>query len=98
VLVVATVVETVDDLRRSTAALASRRLLHVRLTATPEAVLSRLTKRHGDDEAALHWHIQRHPELAGILDRAGFTEELRIDTTHKQATEVVQEILTTVVE
>ena len=98
VLVVATVVETLDELRRSTAALASRRLVHVRLTATSDAVLARLTRRHDDDEVALHWHTQRHPELALILDRAGFTEELRIDTTHKQATEVAREILATIVE
>ena len=97
VLVVATVVETLDELQRSTAALASTRLLHVRLTATSDAVLPRLTRRHDDDEAALHWHTQRHPELARALDQAGFTDDLRIDTTHKQAAEVVQEILATLV-
>jgi adenylylsulfate kinase len=60
-------------------------------------LLSRSTRRHDDDQAALHWHTQRYPELARTLDRAGFTDELRIDTTHKQATEVVQEILATIV-
>jgi adenylylsulfate kinase len=98
VVVVATVVESLDELQRSSAALASRRLLHVRLSATSDAVLSRLTRRHDDDEAALHWHTERHPELARTLDQAGFTDELRIDTTRKPAAEVVQEILATVVE
>jgi len=97
VVVVATVVETLEELRRTNAALASRRLLHVRLTATSDAVLPRLTRRHDDDEAALYWHTQRHPELARTLDRAGFTDELLIDTTHKRTPEVVQEILQTVV-
>lgn len=97
VLVVATVVETLDELQSTAAALAPRSLLHVRLTASPDAVFSRLTRRHDDDEAALQWHLQRHPELARVLDRAGFTNELRIDTTHKQASEVAQEILAAVV-
>jgi len=35
--------------------------------------------------------------LARTLDRAGFTDELLIDTTHKRTPEVVQEILQTVV-
>ncbi len=98
VVVVATVVESLDELRLSTAALASRRLLHVRLTATSDAVIARLTRRHAEDQAALDWHTKRHPELARTLDRAGFTDELRIDTTEKQATEVVQEILATIIE
>jgi hypothetical protein len=32
-----------------------------------------------------------------LPNRAGFTDELRIDTTRKQAAEVVQEILATIV-
>ncbi|MGZ0153585.1 hypothetical protein ACXJJ3_41410 [Kribbella sp. WER1] len=97
VIVVAGVVETVDDLRRTAAALGSDRLLHVRLMAGSEVVLSRLTRRHDDDEAALEWHAQRHPVLAGILDQAGFTDDLLIDTTAKSTAEVVQEIFTTFV-
>ncbi|WP_426593401.1 ATP-binding protein [Cellulomonas sp. McL0617] len=97
VLVVAAVVETVDDLERNAVALASKRLLHVRLAATPDAVLSRLARRHDGDDAALQWHARRHPELARTLDRAGFTAELLIDTTHKPTTDVVQEIVATIV-
>ncbi|MCQ9367602.1 AAA family ATPase [Kocuria carniphila] len=98
VIVAATVVESLEELSRASGALASRRLLHVRLTTTPDAAISRLTRRHADDKVILHWHLQRHAGLAGILDRAGFTDELRIDTTEKQAIEVGREILTTIVE
>ncbi|MFC4241854.1 AAA family ATPase [Gryllotalpicola reticulitermitis] len=97
VLVVATVVETVEELQRSKAALGSRTLLHVRLTADADAVLSRLTRRHTDDEAALRWHARRHPELARVLDRAGFAGELVIDTTDQPATAIAQQIVTALV-
>ncbi|WFR67981.1 hypothetical protein P9139_06365 [Curtobacterium flaccumfaciens] len=97
-IVVATVVETVDELERNAAALATTGMLHVRLTASPDAVLSRLSRRHDDDDAALRWHAQRHPELAGILDRAGFTNDLRIDTTDKSVASVAHEILTAIVQ
>ncbi|MEQ6899407.1 AAA family ATPase [Microbacterium sp. KR10-403] len=97
-IVVAHVVESEDELERAAAALAARSMLHVRLTASPDAVLSRLTRRHDDDETALRWHAQRHPELADILDRAGFINDLRIDTTDKPVANVAQEILTTIVD
>lgn len=97
VLVVATVAETLEELQHIKVALATEKLLHVRLTADADTVISRLTRRHDHDEAVLQWHAQRHPELARILDRAGFTDELRIDTTHRQAAGVAREILTTVV-
>lgn len=92
-IVVATVVETIDELERTRSALAARRMLHVRLTASPDAVLSRLTRRHDGDEAALRWHAQRHAELADILDQAGFTDDLLIDTTHESVADVAREIL-----
>lgn len=97
VLVAATVVETLDELQRNATALGSTHLLHVRLTAASGAVRSRLTRRHDDDEAGLLWHVQRHPVLARILDRAGFTDELLIDTTDKDADQVVQDIIATLV-
>ncbi|GAA1599797.1 ATP-binding protein [Kribbella karoonensis] len=97
VLIVAAVIETPDELRRTAIALGSNQLLHVRLTAASDTVLSRLTVRHSDDAAALEWHAQRHPELARILDQAGFTNDLRIDTTHKPANEAAQQILTRLV-
>jgi adenylylsulfate kinase-like enzyme len=97
VLIAATVVETLDELRHNATALGSEHLLHVRLTAASDAVRSRLTRRHDDDAAGLQWHVQRHPVLARILDQAGFTDELLIDTTHKDVDEVVQEIIATIV-
>ena len=90
--------ETIDELERTAVALAARSMLHVRLAASPDAVLSRLTRRHDDDETALRWHAQRHPELADILDRAGFINDLRIDTTDKPVKNVAREILTAIVE
>ncbi|MGO2660612.1 AAA family ATPase [Mycetocola reblochoni] len=93
VLVVATVVESVDQLRGDAAALAAERLLHVRLTASPDTVRSRLGRRHAGDPAELEWHRRRHPELAGILDRAGFTDELLLDTTDVSVDEAVTTIL-----
>lgn len=97
VLVAATVVETVDELQHNAIALGSSRLLHVRLTAESDAVRSRLTRRHEDDDAGLQWHVQRHPVLARILDQAGFTDELLVDTTHKDVDQVVQDIIATTV-
>lgn len=97
-IVVANVAETIDELERTAVALAARSMLHVRLAASPDAVLSRLTRRHDDDETALRWHAQRHPELADILDRAGFINDLRIDTTDKPVKNVAREILTAIVE
>lgn len=96
VVVVATVVESVQQLQ-NVAALASGRVLHVLLTATSDAAISRLTRRHADDPATLHWHTQRHPELTHTLDRAGFTDELRIDTTEMPAIKVAKEILTAII-
>jgi adenylate kinase family enzyme len=97
VLVVATVIETLDALRRTATALGSKSLLHVRLTATHEVVVSRLVKRHDNDDVALQWHTQRHPELSRILDLAGFTGELLIDTTQKPVSDVVKEIAASII-
>lgn len=97
VVVVATVIETLDELRRTTEALGSLRPLHVRLTVDPGVALSRLAGRHGGDEAVLRWHAKRHPELARILDQASFSDEMRIDTTRRRPGEVAQEILSTIV-
>lgn len=91
-------ITAIDELERTAVALAARSMLHVRLAASPDAVLSRLTRRHDDDETALRWHAQRHPELADILDRAGFINDLRIDTTDKPVKNVAREILTAIVE
>jgi hypothetical protein len=93
VLIVATVVETPDELEQYVAALAPDRLLHVRLAASHDAVRARLTTRHRDDDEALQWHVRRHPELAGVLERAGFDDDLLIDTTDASVAEVVGRIV-----
>jgi hypothetical protein len=98
VLVVATVVETSDELRATTAALGARRLLHVHLSVSGDEALTRLARRHGDDEASRRWHAQRHPELAGILEGAGFSDQLRIDTTRIRSVDVAREILAAVID
>lgn len=93
VLIVADVIETPEDLRRSAVALASESLLHVRLTAAEDAVLSRLTKRHWGDDAAFEWHVRRSAELVRVLGEADFADELLVDTTERSVADVVQEIL-----
>lgn len=97
VLVVATVIETVEELQRNAVALAARSMLHVHLTASPAVVLSRLAIRHSDDDAALRWHAHRHPELAEVLDQAGFTDDLRIDTSERSPAAVAEQVLAAVV-
>ncbi|WP_148058818.1 AAA family ATPase [Bogoriella caseilytica] len=96
VLVVAGVIESLEELRRTEAALDASRLLHVRLAAADGVVSSRLARRHEGDAVALEWHASRHPELAQILDQAGFEEELLIDTSGRPVSGVVDEILAAV--
>jgi adenylylsulfate kinase-like enzyme len=98
VLVFATVVETSEELRLMTAAVAPRSMLHVHLTVSADEALSRLARRHDDDEASRRWHVKRHPELAAILDRAGFTDRLRIDTTRTPVADVAREILAAIID
>ncbi|WP_322411015.1 AAA family ATPase [Microbacterium invictum] len=93
VLVIATVIESRDELHRNIAAASAENALHIRLTAAPDVVLARLTARHDDDEDALRWHARRHPELARTLDGAGFSDDVRIDTTARAATDIAQDIL-----
>lgn len=97
VIIIATVMETLDQLERITLALGSARPLHVRLTLEPDVARSRLAGRHGDDEATLSWHTRRHPELASVLDQAGFTDGIRLDTTHRRPRELAREILSAIV-
>lgn len=91
-IVAAGVIESVAELTRSADALGARRMLHVRLTIDPDRAASRLRGRHGEDAAGLGWHERRHPELAQILDWAGFDDEMLIDTTTLTPVEVAREI------
>lgn len=92
VIVAAGVVESIDELARSADALAANRLLHVRLTIAPDAAVRRLRVRHGQDLPGLEWHEHRHPELAHTLERAGFADEVVIDTTRLTVEEVARSI------
>ncbi|WP_454295751.1 AAA family ATPase [Salana multivorans] len=91
VIVVAGVLESPEELMLAAEAVGSPRALQVRLTVDPETALSRLRERHADD-AELDWHERRHPELASVLDRAGFEDELVIDTTELTADDVAHRI------
>jgi hypothetical protein len=88
VIIAAGVIEDAGEVARAAAALGARRMLHVRLTLDPAVAAQRLRGRHQGDGAGLEWHLRRHPELAGILDRAGFEDEVVIDTTEPSAGEV----------
>lgn len=92
VIVVAGVVETPEDLAQGTHATWAASTLHVRLTIDREVALSRLRSRHGENDAGLEWHSQRHPELAQVLDRAGFEGEMVIDVTSLMVGSVAGEI------
>lgn len=81
IVVAAGVIEDVGQHADSARALGARRMLHVRLSVDPARAAARLRARHGDDADELAWHLARHPELARILDRAGFPDELVLDTT-----------------
>lgn len=93
-LLVATVIEHRDQLERTRAALGSSALLHVRLTLSPESAAMRLNARHAGRPREREWHLRRHPELARILDRARFSDELLIDTTDRAVVDVVEHIVT----
>lgn len=81
VIVAAGVIEDAGELAHVATALGARRMLHARLILDAAVATARLRGRHEGDSAGLEWHIRRHPELAGILERAAFGDELVIDTT-----------------
>jgi chloramphenicol 3-O-phosphotransferase len=51
-----------------------------RLRVAPDVLRQRLTRRHENDPGRLPWHLDRAPELDGILDRAG-VEDVIVDAT-----------------
>jgi broad-specificity NMP kinase len=87
VLVVAAVVEHVDDVPRYADALGARDLLVVRLTVDAHSGEARLRSRHADDPDGLAWHRARAPELAAILARAELGGAT-VDTTSRTTAEV----------
>ncbi len=92
VVVAAGVVETADEAARGADALGATRMLLVRLTVDAEVAGLRLRRRHDQDESELQWHLRRHPQLARMLERAGFGDELLIDTTALTADDVARTI------
>ncbi|MFP3466472.1 AAA family ATPase [Leifsonia sp. SIMBA_070] len=92
VIVAAGVVETAEQFDRCVAALGSGNPLLVRLVLDTDVALARLGIRHGENARDLEWHERRHPELAGILERAQFAEELVLDTTSLAATDIAVRI------
>jgi thymidylate kinase len=92
VIVVAGVLEDPAEVARAGVALGADHMLLVRLTLHRAVALSRIRRRHGGDHADMEWHANRHPELALILEHAGFANELVIDTTFITPDQVAQDI------
>lgn len=90
-LVLAGVVETVQQRDRLAAALGVRPTV-IRLTAPVAVLQARVSARAGTD-AERDWHVERAPELAAILDRAGLEDHV-VSTEAKATDAVGQEILT----
>ena len=91
VVVAAGVVETADQRAEYRTVLGADTLL-VRLTASPDVVRERLTRRHGPDHRGLNWHLERAPELAGILEGAEVDDEV-IWTDELSSAEVAAKVL-----
>lgn len=94
VIVAAGVIEEPAWVARWAAALGAQRMLHVVLTLDPAVAAARLNERHaGDDPPSRAWHLRRHPELAAILNRAGFEAHLPFDTTRLRPAELADQIV-----
>jgi hypothetical protein len=93
VLVAAGVVEDARGADRYRDALGGGRMLLARLVVEPGVARQRLTERHASDPLdELEWHLDRQPELAGILDAADFAGELVIDATEATPREVAEHL------
>lgn len=93
IIVAAGVLESIEEVATITVALGSENMLLVRLIAMPAAAASRLRHRHAGDTAAAVWHENRHEQLAQILEQAGLSDELVIDTTELTPGEVAQRVV-----
>lgn len=92
VIVAAGVVETTGQFDRCVQALGSKQPLLVRLVVDTDVALARLKLRHGENENEREWHERRHPELARILERVKFADELVLDSTSLAVTGVAAKI------
>ena len=93
IIVAAGVLESIQEVDATKIALGTEKMLLVRLIARPTVAVTRLRHRHQDDTEATAWHEKRHEELAQILERAGFSDELVIDTTERTPGEVAQRVV-----
>lgn len=92
VVVASGVVETPEEVARTADALGGGHTLFVRLTADVSVVASRLERRHFDDPEGLRWHLARAPELDGVLDGAGLSHGLVLDSGTLAAGELATRI------
>lgn len=89
-LILAGVIETPSDRRAYEAALGVP-LTICRLHGDLALIRDRLVRRHGDDEHALRWHLNRAPELDAILDCAALSD-CSLDATAATPTELALEL------
>ena len=92
VIVAAGVVETAGQFDGCVRALESEHPLLVRLVLDADVALARLRVRHGDNANEREWHERRHPELAGILERVEFGDELVLDSSSLSVSDIAVQI------
>lgn len=89
-LVLAGVIEEVEEVPRYRAALDSRGLLVVRLVVRPDIAAARLHRRHERDDER-EWHVARSPRLAAILDAAAL-DDLVLDSSDRPPAALAHEV------
>ncbi|MFC5033560.1 ATP-binding protein [Streptomyces fildesensis] len=93
-MVLAGVVEDLDD-RKQCGDAVGIGLSVCRLQVELPVVHQRLSRRHENEPEALHWHLKRSSELAGILDGAG-VDDFTVDATTLPISEVAAAVIATV--
>ena len=91
-LVLAGVIEHPDALVDYREALDGVTPVVVRLTVDPREGERRLHARHGAGDDGLDWHLERHGELAGIIDAAGIPGPV-IETTGRDVLAIALDVL-----
>lgn len=89
-LILSDVIESRNELARYQEAVPGADILVIRLRASLDTLAERVRRR--EPGAALDWHLQRAPELAGIMEQ-NKVEDILVDTDNKAVTEIAQEIL-----
>jgi hypothetical protein len=88
--VISAVVEARPDLDAYPAAIPGAELTVVRLRASAATLEERIRRRMPG--AGLEWHLDRAPELAEIMDRAGVEDHL-VDTDGRSLREIAEEVV-----